>query len=246
MTPFIAEFFGTFFLILFGLGTNANVSLDKTYGHNSGWVSVFLGWGIGVFVGVSVAAPFSGAHINPAVTVGLAIANLFEWGEVLPFIIAQLLGAGMGALVVWLVFKKHFEATEDANTKMGIFVTGGAIRNFATNFFCEMMGTFVLMFSILHFSAPSFNLDIITNGVVGLGSIGALPVALLVMGIGASLGGATGFAINPARDFMPRLMHTILPIKGKRDSDWAYSWIPIVAPLLGAIIASVVYMFTKV
>lgn len=242
MTPFISEFFGTFILILLGLGTNANVALNKTYGHNSGWIVIGLGWGLSVFAAVAVAGPYSGAHINPAVTMGLATAGLFAWSEVPLFLLAQGLGGLAGATMVWVVFKEHFASTEDKGTKLGVFSTGPAIKNYPINFICEMTGTFVLMFVILYFTEPQLNPNLVTNSVVGLGSVGALPVALLVTVIGLSLGGTTGYAINPARDLMPRIMHAILPIPGKGGSNWKYSWIPVFGPVTGAVIASFIYL----
>ncbi|WP_339839414.1 MIP/aquaporin family protein [uncultured Maribacter sp.] len=245
MSPFVAEFFGTFLLLLLGLGTNANVALNNTFGQNSGWIVISFGWGLSVFAAVAVAGPYSGAHINPAVTIGLASSGLFAWSEVPSFLLAQVLGGATGATLVWLIFKDHFASTKDQGTKLGVFSTGPAIKNYPINFLSEMTGTFVLMFVILYFTEPQFNTDLMSGNVVGLGSVGALPVALLVTVIGLSLGGTTGYAINPVRDLIPRIMHAVLPIPGKGGSNWKYSWIPVLAPITGAVIASLIYLYLK-
>ena len=245
MSEFTAEFFGTFLLLLLGLGTNANVALNNTFGQNSGWIVISFGWGLSVFAAVAVAGPYSGAHINPAVTIGLASASLFAWSEVPSFLLAQVLGGATGTTLVWLVFKDHFASTKDQGTKLGVFSTGPAIKNYPINFLSEMTGTFVLMFVILYFTEPQFNADFMSGNVVGLGSVGALPVALLVTVIGLSLGGTTGYAINPVRDLIPRIVHAVLPIPGKGGSNWKYSWIPVLGPITGAIIASLIYLYLK-
>ncbi|WP_027707755.1 MIP/aquaporin family protein [Zooshikella ganghwensis] len=242
MTPFIAELIGTFFLILLGAGVVANVSLQKTIGHNAGWIVITFAWGLAVFTGVIVAGPHSGAHLNPAVTVGLAIAGLFPWSSVITYCIAQMLGAALGASVVWLIYKDHFDATEDDQTKLAVFSTGPAIRNLPRNFLSELVGTFALVFVILYMAGPSLQLDGLSQAKIGLGSIGALPVALLVVVIGMSLGGTTGYAINPARDLAPRLVYSVLPIAGKGRSNWSYAWVPVLGPLTGAGIASMLYL----
>lgn len=252
MNPFIAEIIGTAILILLGNGVVANVVLNKTKGNSSGWIVITTGWGLAVFVAVYVVGQFSGAHINPAVTVGLASAGLFEWTMVPVYILAQLAGAAIGALLVWLSYKDHFSTTEDADLKLAVHCTAPAIRNYPNNFMTEAIGTFLLVFGVLYIlpagfiSADGQLLESITlNGDeigFGLGSLSALPVGLLVWGIGLSLGGPTGYAINPARDLGPRIMHTILPIPGKRNSDWAYSWVPIVAPILGGALAAGLYL----
>jgi len=235
MTPFVAEIIGTALLILLGGGVVANVVLNKTIGNNSGWIVITTGWALAVYVAVVVAGPYSGAHINPAVTVALAVAGSFPWADVPLFIIAQMLGAMLGSTTVWLMYRNHFEETEDPDTKKAVFCTAPAIRNTFSNFFSETIGTFVLLFTILYFTDASIN-D--TETVVGLGSLGALPVALLVWSIGLSLGGTTGYAINPARDLGPRIMHAVLPIKNRAKSDWAYAWIPVLGPLTGGILAA--------
>lgn len=242
MTPFIAEMIGTMLLILLGDGVVANVVLKDTKGNNSGWIVITTAWALAVFVGVVVAGPYSGAHLNPAVTVALAISGAFPWAEVPGYIVAQFLGAMMGAFLVWLTHKDHFDRTEDAGAKMAVFCTGPAIRNYNINFICELVGTFVLVFTIFHITGAEIAN---TKQVVGLGSVGALPVALLVWVIGLSLGGTTGYAINPARDLGPRIMHMLLPIKNKAGNDWAYAWIPVVGPLTGAALAAFLHLMLK-
>ncbi|MGB1209971.1 glycerol uptake facilitator protein [Lacinutrix venerupis] len=235
MTPFIAEIIGTAILILLGGGVVANVALNKTIGNSSGWIVITTGWALAVYVAVVVAGPHSGAHINPAVTVALAVAGKFPWANVPLFVFAQFIGAMLGSLTVWLMYRSHFEATEDAGAKKAVFCTSPAIRNTFTNFFSEAVGTFVLLFTIFYFTDATISE---TETVVGLGSLGAVPVAFLVWSIGLSLGGTTGYAINPARDLGPRIMHAILPIKNKAKSDWSYAWIPVVAPLIGGTLAA--------
>jgi len=238
MNEIVAEFIGTFLLILLGNGVVANVVLNDTKGNNSGWIVISLGWGLAVFVGVAVAGPVSGAHINPAVTMGLATAGLFPWIRVLPFILAQMAGAMAGAFTVWLFYRNHFNRTEDAGAQLGCFATGPAIRKPVSNFISEAIGTFVLIFVILYIVEPSVSIDGVTEVKMGLGTLGALPVALLVTAIGLSLGGTTGYAINPARDLGPRIMHTLLPMEHKGSSDWPYGWIPVFGPFAGALLAA--------
>ena len=239
MTPFIAEIIGTFFLILLGCGVNANVSLKKTYGNNSGWIVISTGWALAVYVGVVITSPYSGAHLNPAVSIGLAAAGKFSWNEVSIYILAQFIGAILGAFFTWLLNKDHFNATEDRNTKRGVFCTAPAMANIPLNFLSELIGAFVLVFTVLYFSDASI---INTETKIGLGSLGALPVALLVLSIGLSLGGTTGYAINPARDLGPRMVHALVPIKEKGDSDWRYSWIPVIGPIVGGILAAYLFL----
>ena len=242
MNQIIAEFIGTFLLILLGNGVVANVVLTDTKGHNGGWIVISLGWGLAVFTGVAVAGPVSGAHINPAVTLGLAAAGLFPWIKVIPFIAAQMLGAIGGAFTVWLFYRDHFDRTEDSGAQLACFSTAPAIRNLPLNFVSEMIGTFVLIFVILYIAEPSISLGDVVEAKLGLGTLGALPVALLVTAIGLSLGGTTGYAINPARDLGPRIMHTVLPMKLKGKSGWDYAWIPVFGPLTGAVLASIFYL----
>jgi glycerol uptake facilitator protein len=236
MTPIIAEIIGTALLILLGQGVVANVGLDKTTGNNSGWIVITVGWALAVYVAVVVAGPYSGAHVNPAVSIGLAIAGKFPWASVPGYILAQMIGAMLGATLVWMLYKDHFDATKDAASKKAVFCTAPAIRNIPSNLFSESVGTFVLVFTILYLTDGSIN-D--TQSVIGLGSVGAIPVAFLVWAIGLSLGGTTGYAINPARDLGPRIIHSILPIKEKAPDDWSYSWVPVLGPIIGGSIAAV-------
>jgi glycerol uptake facilitator protein len=242
MNIFVAEFIGTALLLAMGAGVVANVVLEKTKGSSKdGWMVITTAWALGVFIGVVVAAPYSGAHINPAVSIGLAVAGVFEWNLVPFYIIAQLLGAAFGSFIAWLVYKDHFDATPEPALKFAPFGTTPAIRNYGLNFLSEVIGTFVLIFVILYSTGATIEDDKGTP--VGLGSLGALPVAFLVWVIGLALGGTTGYAINPARDLGPRLVHHLLPIKGKGGSDWAYSWVPIVGPLVGGALAGIVYLW---
>lgn len=244
MNVFVAEFVGTSLLLAMGSGVVANVVLNKTKGFDSGWIVITTAWALGVFIGVVVAGPYSGAHLNPAVSIGLAVAGDFAWAMVPKYIVAQVLGAMFGSGIAWLVYKDHFDATDDPGLKFAPFGTVPAIRNFSSNLISEMVGTSVLIIVILYSTGP-----VLQDGEgtpIGLGSLGALPVAFLVWVIGLSLGGTTGYAINPARDLGPRIMHQILPIKGKGSSDWAYSWVPIVGPILGAAIAAGIYLLLGV
>ena len=241
MIEYLAEFIGTMILILFGNGVVANVLLKNTKGESSGWIVITAGWAMGVFVAVLAIGDISGGHINPAVTLGLAVAGLFEWSKVVPFIISQILGAMAGGYLVYLFYFNHFKATENPDYKMSCFCTIPNIRNYWNNFLSETIGTFILIFAVLSIHLPSLRIEGINEAKVGLGSLEALPVALLVFGIGVSLGGTTGYAINPARDLGPRLVHSFLSFKNKRDSDWSYSWIPVLGPCAGAILAAGLY-----
>lgn len=242
MTPFIAEIVGTFLLILLGCGVNANVSLQKTYGNGSGWMVITTGWAFAVYTGVVVAGPYSGAHLNPAVTIGLAVAGEFPVDAILSYIVAQFIGAMLGAFLVWLINKDHFDATADGNTKRAVFCNAPAIPNTFLNLLTEILGTFVLVFAVLYFTDAVMSSD---NTIIGLGSLGALPVALIVWGIGLSLGGTTGYAINPARDMGPRIIHALVPIKNKGSNGWGYSWIPVIGPILGAALAAGIAMLLQ-
>ncbi len=232
---FLSEVVGTAMLVLLGCGVVANVALAKNKGYGGGFLLVNFGWGIAVFAGVIVAYN-SGAHINPAVTLGLVASGASEFGlgvpvnflSVIVYIAGQFLGAFLGAVVCWLAYKNSFDEEPEAANKLGVFSTGPAIRNYGWNLVTEIIGTFVLVFVVIGFGRQE------PGG--GLAALGALPVALLVIGIGASLGGPTGYAINPARDLGPRIAHAILPIKGKGSSDWSYSWVPVVGPVIGGIL----------
>lgn len=236
MAAFLAELIGTALLVLLGDGVVANVVLHKTKGHGAGWIVITFGWAMAVFVAVfvSVSIAARAGHLNPAATIGLAAAGKIQWNEVPTYIGAQMLGACVGAVFVWLQYKSHFEATSDADAKLATFCTGPAIRNFGENFLSEVIGTFVLVFAALHITNPD-----------GGFSLNSLPIGLVVLAIGLSLGGSTGYAINPARDLGPRIVHALLPIPGKRDSDWSYSWIPVVGPILGAILAAILFRQTS-
>jgi len=228
---FVSEVVGTAMLLLLGAGVVANVILPKNKGFNSGWIVISFGWGLAVFAGVFVSAK-SGAHLNPAVTVGLLAAGKEEYAagvavtfaSTMVYFAAQLIGAFLGATLAFLAYKKHFDEDADAGTKLAVFSTGPAIRSYSWNFITEVIGTFVLVFVILNFGAQP-------------NQLGPLAVAMLVVGIGLSLGGPTGYAINPARDLGPRIAHALLPIKGKGSSDWSYSWVPVLGPLTGGAIA---------
>lgn len=233
MEAFLGEVLGTFILLVLGTGVVANVVLEKTGGNDSGYIVITWGWGIAVFVAVFVTGSVSGAHINPAVTIGLATSGQFPWSDVPAYLAAQLIGAFLGATAVWFQYSDHFDATEDPASKLGVFSTGPAISNSFKNLYSEILGTFMLVLGVLYIATPE----------VGLGALDAIPVALLVFGIGMSLGGTTGYAINPARDLGPRIAHAILPIKGKGDSNWQYAWIPIAGPIIGSVIAALVYMW---
>jgi len=230
---FLEETFGTGLLVLLGDGVVAGVLLAKSKSQNAGWIVITAAWAFAVFVGVVVAGPISGAHLNPAVTIGLAVNGATPWDQVPVYLIGEFVGAFIGAILVTIHYWDHFKATEDPGLKLAVYSTGPNIRNIPLNLVSEIIGTFVLVFVVLAFG---------TNGsAAGLAALGALPVALLVWSIGLSLGGTTGYAINPARDLGPRIAHFLLPIPGKRDSDWAYSWIPVVGPLAGAAVAYFVY-----
>jgi len=232
MSPFVAELVGTALLIVLGDGVVANVVLNKTKGNNSGWIVITFGWGIAVFVGVYAATTLgSGGHLNPAVTIALASLGQFEWSMVGQFIAAQMIGAMAGAFIVWVCYRNHFDETDNAGSQLAVFSTGPAIRSPLNNFINEVVGTFVLVIGVLLMSKAEMK----------LGTLDALPVGLLVLGIGLSLGGTTGYAINPARDLGPRIMHAVLPMKHKGSSDWGYAWIPVFGPILGGVLATLVF-----
>lgn len=239
MHPFIAEFLGTMLLVLLGNGVVANVILNKTKGNGSGWIVITTGWALAVFTGVVVAGPYSGAHLNPAVTLALAIAGKFAWSGFALYIVAQLLGAMVGAFLVWFFYKDHLDATPDPGLIQACYCTAPAIRNDWRNLSSEAIGAFVLLFTIFYFTGAELGHE---KTPVGMGSLGALPVALLVLAIGLSLGGTTGYAINPARDLGPRIMHAFLPVSGKGGSSWDYAWVPVAGPFIGAAIAAALYL----
>ena len=241
MTPFIAEIIGTFILMVLGNGVVANVLLNNTKGNNSGWMVITTAWGLAVYVAVLIAGPVSGAHINPAVTLSLAVAGLFEWSQVPMYILAQFIGAMLGALCVYVFYKKHYDTTDDDDLIRATFCNSPAIRNTPSNLFSEMIGTFVLLLAVFYIAGPEFVSESGEKAIIGLGSLGALPVALVVWSIGLSLGGTTGYAINPARDLGPRIVYALLPIKNK-IADWGYSWIPVVGPIVGGAIAAYLYL----
>jgi glycerol uptake facilitator protein len=231
MTAFLGEMIGTMLLILLGDGVVANVLLKRTKGNNAGWIVITAAWAMAVFVGVFISSGVSKAHLNPAVTIAMAAGKDFPWEQVPVYIAAQMIGAALGAFLVWVHYLPHFAVTDDKDAKLGVFCTGPAIRHIPSNFLGELIGTFVLVYAALH----------VTTRQGGLGSLDALPIGLVVLVIGLALGGTTGYAINPARDLAPRIMHAILPIPNKRDGDWGYAWIPVVGPIVGGIVAVIVY-----
>jgi glycerol uptake facilitator protein len=232
MSPFLGEFTGTALLIIMGGGVVANVVLNKTKGQNSGWIVITFGWAMAVFLGVYASNSLGGSgHLNPAVTIGLAAFGDFDPSLLATYLAAQFGGGITGAVIVWLAYKQHFDETENKDLKLAVFCTAPAIRNPLHNLLTEIIGTFILLFGALTMSKSAAT----------LGALDALPVALLVLGIGLSLGGPTGYAINPARDLGPRIAHFILPIPGKRNSDWNYSWIPVVGPIIGGLLAAFLY-----
>ncbi|MDN3205280.1 MIP/aquaporin family protein [Algoriphagus sediminis] len=244
MNPYLAEFIGTFLLLLLGSGVVANMILPKTHGNGGGIMGISTAWALAVFTGVVVAGPHSGAHLNPAVTVGLGITGQFDWALAPGYVLAQIGGAMLGVGLAWLMYKDHFEEEQDPATLAGPFGTAPAIRNNGLNFLSELLGTFVLVLAILY--STGAQMEDSNQTPIGMGSLGAIPVAFLVWVIGLGLGGTTGYAINPARDFGPRLMHQLLPIKGKGPTDWGYSWIPILGPFTGAALAAGLYLLAGV
>jgi len=230
MSPYLAEYIGTMILITFGGGIVAGVNLKNTYSENAGWLTVCLAWGMGVIFGIYAVGQISGAHLNPAVTLGFAIVGDFPWSDVAGYVIAQILGAMTGATIVWVFYKAHWKKTENPSAKLAIFCTSGAEPSLPNNFASEVIATFFLMFGLSFIGANNF-----TEG------LNPIVVGALIIAIGFSLGGTTGFAINPARDFGPRLMHAILPIDGKGSSNWAYAWIPVLGPIIGGMTGTLFY-----
>jgi glycerol uptake facilitator protein len=242
MNPYLAEFIGTTVLIIFGNGVVANVVLARTKGQNAGWIVITAGWGLAVFVGVFCSQPFSGAHLNPAVTIAMATAGKLAAGKVAGYVLAQMLGGIVGGALVFVFYREHFKVSEDASGKLACFCTAPNIRSQPQAFFCEVLGTFLLILPVFLMTDVTVKLPLTTsesqNFTIGLGTLGAIPVGLLVFAIGLSLGGTTGYAINPARDLGPRIAHAFLPVPGKRDSDWSYSWVPVVGPIVGGLLAA--------
>lgn len=240
--PYLAEFIGTFILLLLGEGVVANVNLKKTIAQGqTPWILITSAWGFSVFVAVFITTQFSGAHLNPAVTIGLAVAEKFSWTLVPGYLIAQLLGAMFGSWICYLTYIDHYRKTTDEAVVRSTFCTGPAIRNFKNNFFSELVGTFVLVFGVLFIAIPNIQIEGVEVSNFGLGALEALPVGILVWVIGLSLGGTTGYAINPARDFGPRLVYQLIPRKNK-DADWSYAWIPVFGPFAGGAIAGIFYL----
>ena len=234
-TKYVFEFIGTLVLILLGDGVVACCNLKKSKGEGGGWVVITMAWGFAVMCGVFIAGPFSGAHLNPAVTLGFALVGKFAWAAVPGYIIAQILGGIAGGILVYMFYKDLFDAIEYKAMKLGVFCTAPAILNKPRNLFCEIIGTLLLVFVIIVLAEKC------NCAAIGLGSLGAFPVTMLIMSIGMSLGGTTGYAINPARDLGPRIAHAILPIKGKGGNDWGYSWVPVVGPMIGGALAAALY-----
>ena len=230
MTPFVGEMIGTMILIVFGAGIGAGSSLKKSYSNNAGWIVITVAWGLAVTMGVFAVGSVSGAHLNPAVTIALALNGDFPWSDVPSYILAQMLGAILGSVLIYLHYLPHWKETEDPATKLGVFATSPAIPHTFSNLLSEIIGTFILVLGLLFIGANKF-----TEG------LNPLAVGLLIVVIGMSLGGTTGYAINPARDLGPRIAHFLLPISGKGSSNWGYSWIPVVGPLLGGCLGAVFY-----
>ncbi|WP_185861425.1 MIP/aquaporin family protein [Blattabacterium cuenoti] len=245
MTKIYAEIIGTMILVFLGNGVVANVILSKTKGHSKygGWVPITLGWALAVFMAIIVSAPYSGAHLNPCVTISFAIIGKFRW-EMVPFyIFSQFVGAMLGSLFVWVLYKDHFLETQDEQEKLSVFVTIPSIKNLFSNFLSEVLATFIFIFISLYLSTEGILFFGERKYPIGLGSLGAIPYALVVLGVVLSLGGATGAAINPARDLGPRIIYSIIPITGKVKNHWNYAWVPIIGPIVGGIIASTLYLF---
>ena len=237
MSAFVAELMGTMILVTLGDGVVANVLLSRSKGEGSGWMVIATGWGLAVAVAVYAVGSVSGAHINPAVTIGLASIGRFAWSAVPVYVAGQILGAILGGVVVWLAYRPHWGETADPDLKLAVFCTAPAIRQPRANLVTEIVGTFMLVLGVLAILSPA-NLDPATGFPSGFGP---LLVGMLVWSIGLSLGGPTGYAINPARDLGPRIAHFLLPIPGKRDSDWAYAWVPVVGPVVGGLLGALCY-----
>ena len=237
MPPFLAELLGTAILVLLGDGVVANVVLQRTKGHNSGWIVITAGWGLAVTVAVYSVNSISGAHINPAVTIALAAIGSFAWSQVPLYIVAQIAGGCLGGVLVWLAYLPHWKATPNAESKLAVFATAPAMRRPGPNLVVEIVGTFVLVLAILAVLSPA---NLVPGSDLAKG-FGPVLVGVIVMAIGLSLGGPTGYAINPARDLGPRIAHAVLPIEGKGGSDWGYAWIPILGPIIGGVLGALLY-----
>ena len=236
-TKCVFEFIGTLVLVLMGDGVCAATTLERSKAKGAGWIVITLAWGFAVMAGVFIAGPYSGAHLNPAVSLGLAVAGTFPWNEVLPYCVAQMLGGFVGAGLVYLYYKDHYKAsTGNPDGILGTFCTMPAIDHKPANLFSEILATCVLVFLILAIGTQA------NTPAIGLGSIGAFPVTAIIMSIGMSLGGTTGYALNPARDLGPRCIHALIPLEGKRDSGWGYSWVPVVGPMVGCVIAAGIFL----
>ena len=236
-TKCVFEFIGTLVLVLMGDGVCAATTLERSKAKGAGWIVITLAWGFAVMAGVFIAGPYSGAHLNPAVSLGLAVAGTFPWNAVLPYCVAQMLGGFFGAGLVYLYYRDHYKlSTDNPDGILGTFCTMPAIDHKAANLFCEILATCMLIFLILAIGTQA------NTPAVGLGSIGAFPVTAIIMSIGMSLGGTTGYALNPARDLGPRCIHALIPLDGKRDSGWGYSWVPVVGPMVGCVIAAGIYL----
>ncbi len=245
LNPYLAEFIGTATLLLFGAGVVANVNLKKTIAEEeTPWILITASWGFAVFVSVFITSQSSGAHLNPAVTLGLAVAGKFSWSLVPGYFVAQILGAMMGSWLAYITYIDHYRLTKDEATVRGTFCTSPAIRNLKNNFFSEAIGTFMLVFGALFIVTPNIEISGTEVQNFGLGALEALPIGILVWLIGMALGGTTGYAINPARDFGPRLVYQLLPRKNK-NADWSYSWIPVLGPLTGGALAGFIYVLLK-
>ncbi len=241
MNPFIAEFIGTCILMVLGAGVVANVSLKNTAGEKDPkWILITIAWGFAVFVGVFISGEFSGAHLNPAVSVGLAMVKKFDWALVPMYVFAQTLGAMFGSWLNYQLYYDHFQATSDEDTIRGCFCTAPMIKNTPRNLFSEIYGTFFLVFAIFFIAKPSLQIEGVDQIQYGIGALDALPVGILVWVIGMSLGGTTGYAINPARDFGPRLVYAVIRRK-QNNANWSYAWIPVVGPLVGGVLAGIVF-----
>lgn len=247
MTKISAEIIGTMILVFLGNGVVANVLLSKTKGHgDGGWFTITMGWSLAVFMGILVSAPYSGGHLNPSVTIGLAIIGKFKWNLVPVYIFSQFIGAMLGSLLVWILYKDHFSETKNEQDKLSVFTTSPSIKNLYSNLLSEILATFIFMFVTFYLTEESIFFHQKKYPLVGLGYFGAFPSALIILGIGLSLGGTTGYAINPARDLGPRIVYSIIPLSGRKaKSNWDYAFIPVLGPLLGSGMAAALYLFIK-